>query len=205
MKSFKITSISIGMQKNARYYNIPSFLIKIEDKTPITSVVPVVKAKKLIKDNPQINHLVIYGDEPMAYKQGLETFLNGVWREGMQITVYTNGDLPAVLNPLSLKYKISLYVVKANTDKPNFENLRNICIYSNDYLLCFQDDPDKLEELSNGYVKGILNTAKEEFLINFLDKHSPYKHVVYIPRTKEEIKEVKNLCYKTGNYFNTFI
>lgn len=205
MKSFKITSISIGMQKNARYYNIPSFLIKIEDKTPITSVVPIVKAKKFIKDNSQINHIVIYGDEPMAYKQGLEKFLNDIWREGMKITVYTNGDLPAVLNPLSLKYKISLYVVKANTEKPNFENLRNICVYSNDYLLCFQDEPSKLKSLSESFVKGILGSVNEEFLNKFLEKHSPYEHIVYIPRSKDEIKEVKTLCYETGNYFNTFI
>lgn len=204
MSKLIITSITIGMQKNARYYNIPSFLIRIGcENTDNSQAITKQLAKKFIKENPNINHLVIYGEDPLKNKNDIEIFLNEIWRDDMQITVYTSGNLP-ILNPLSSHYKIALYIVKVQESDLNISMLRNLCLYSRDYLLCFQDEANKLEERSKDLLEKLLNTD-EEFFATMLKKHSPSKHIVYIPRNKEEIKTIKELCFKTGKYFNTFI
>ena len=204
MSKLRITSITVGMQKNARFYNIPSFLIKIGDESETsTPALTKVAIKSYIKENPNINHVVIYGEDPLKNKLEVEKLLNDIWKEGMKITVYTNGNLP-ILNPLSYHYRISLYIVKVQESEMNIQMLRNLCLYSTDYLLCFQDDPVNLEERSNALLKNILDTD-EEFFATMLKKHSPSSHIVYIPKNKDDIKEVKNICFKTGRYFNTFI
>lgn len=204
MSKLLITSITIGMQKNARYYNIPSFLIRLgSENTDNSQAITKQSVKKFIKANPNINHLVIYGEDPLKNKNDIEIFLNEIWRDDMQITVYTSGNLP-ILNPLSSRYKIALYIVKVQEGGLNISMLRNLCLYSRDYLLCFQDEADKLEERSKDLLERLLNTD-EEFFATMLKKHSPSKHIVYIPRNKEEIKTIKELCFKTGKYFNTFI
>ena len=150
-----------------------------------------------------VGKITIYGEDPLKNKLEVEKLLNDIWKEGMKITVYTNGNLP-ILNPLSYHYRISLYIVKVQESEMNIQMLRNLCLYSTDYLLCFQDDPVNLEERSNALLKNILDTD-EEFFATMLKKHSPSSHIVYIPKNKDDIKEVKNICFKTGRYFNTFI
>ena len=204
MSKLCITSITVGMQKNARFYNIPSFLVKIGSESDTTAPALTKTAiKSFIKANPNINHVVIYGEDPLKNKAEVEKLLNDIWKEDMQITIYTQGNLP-ILNPLASHYKIALYIVKIQESTLNIEMLRKLCLYSRDYLLCFQDEPNQLESRSNALLENILNTD-EEFFKTMLKKHSPANHIVYIPRNKEEIKTIKELCFKTGKYFNTFI
>lgn len=243
MNKLRVVSINIGMQKNARFYNIPSFLIKVEGcnlrcmrdgalcihAAESKPTITIRNVKKFINENKHINHIMIYGGEPLLYKAELEKLLNDIWREDMHITIQTNGTLP-MLNPLAAKVKVDLYIIKLSDkilakagDKLtiggkeiilgtsdieamglpiNTNILRNICIYSKDYLLCFKASPERLKYLTNEIVTSICEDTDEEFFKNFLKNHSPHDHIVYIPRNKNEANDVKKICFETGKFYN---
>ena len=245
MGKLQITKIELGLQSNNKYHNIPSIFITVSGcnlkcmrgnnicRFAFTEHIGITlkEIKKFINDNKQINHIVIKGGEPLMYKEELEKLLNDIWRDGMKITIHTNGTLP-ILNPLSHKYRISLYVVNLSkktfpepgskitipsTGKPfvfgtndieqmqsiNIDNLRNLCLYSSDYLLNFSAEPENIVEYSNDILKQIC-TVNEEFLERFLKTHSPYTKTVYVPMKKSDIDSVKKICYQQGVMFGMF-
>lgn len=241
MAKLKFVSVSVGFQKNTRYFNVPSIYLEVrgcnlmclngdkpcrlasyEGTEPLT----MQYVKKFIKDHNNINHIVIFGGEPLLYKEDLEHFLDDIWKDGMQITIHTNGTLP-ILNPLPKKHKVALYIVNlSDKNLPhagekitingkeffygtndiekmqpiNIEALRRLCIYSRDYLLCFKGDPALIEEKAYGIVEKICETD-EEFLTNFLKEHSPYDHIVYEPRDPFDRSQVMQICRRTGHYY----
>lgn len=242
MNKLKFAKLEKGFQSNNRFHNVPSLILTIggcnlkcinngklcEYAFSNLNKISVTEAKKFVNDNKAINHIVITGGEPLLYKEDLERFLNDIWRDDMFITIHTNGTLP-ILNPLSNKYRVSLYIVNLGdknlpeagtkiinpmTNKEyvfgtsevetmntlDIDKLRNLCMYSADYLLCFSAEPDKLESFSNSVVKEICNT-NDDFLDNFLKNHSPYSHIVYRPRTMNEIAKVQEICFETGKYY----
>lgn len=69
----------------------------------------VYEFNKLMEENPKVRHLVITGGEPMLYKEGLDEFLKRVYKDGMVITIETNGTLPPLQS--SESYIITLYSV----------------------------------------------------------------------------------------------
>ena len=190
----------------------------------------VKEAKKLITDNTQINHIVIRGGEPLIYKEELEKMLDEIWRDDMYITIHTNGTLP-ILNPLGRKFHIELYIVnlsEKNIPEPgtkvvnpytnkdfifgttdieniketiNIDNIRNICLYSKDYLLYFQSNTNNVVDYSEKILKQICDTGDEQLNL-FLQKYSPYKHIVYSAINEEQVDEMKFICFKTGRYYN---
>lgn len=245
MSKLNISNIELGLQSNNRYHNIPSIFITISGCNlkcmlrdnicrfafPEQISLTTQEVKKFINNHKQINHIVIKGGEPLLYKEELENLLNDIWMDGMKITIHTNGTLP-ILNPLSRKYRISLYVVnlsKKNFPEPgakikvpstgkqfvfgtndieqmraiNINNLRNLCLYSSDYLLNFSAEPENIVEYSNDILKQIC-TVDEEFLERFLKTHSPYTKTVYLPMKKSDIDPIKKICYQHGVMFGMF-
>lgn len=242
MNKLKFAKLEKGFQSNNRFHNVPALILTVggcnlkcisngelcKYAFPNLNKISVNEAKEFINNNKSINHIVIQGGEPLLYKEELESFLNDVWRDGMFITIHTNGTLP-ILNPLTNKYKISLYIVNigdnnlpeagtkiinpmnnkefvfgtTDIEKMNtldIDKLRNLCTYSSDYLLCFSADPDKLESFSTSVIEEICKTD-DEFLDNLLKNYSPYKHIAYRPRNTKEIKKVQELCLETGKYY----
>ena len=238
----KFTKVEVGFHKNTRYFNVPSVILTVsgcnlkcllgdkwcEKSFSEQNKISVNEAKKFVNANKNIRHIVITGGEPLLYKEDLEHFLNDIWRDDMVITIYTNGTLP-ILNPLSNKYRIALYVVNLYKKKIpeagtkiinpytkkefvygtndiehmqqiNIQALRNLCVYTNDYLLCFDGEPDQLEEYSNSIVQQICDTG-DEFLDNFLKTHSPYLHIAYRPKEKKDIQAVQKVCLQNGRFF----
>ena len=234
----KFSKLEVGFQSNNRYHNIPSIILTISgcNMKCISKdgfVCKYAYANENIYDeedtigfiekNSDINHIVIKGGEPLLYKEQLEKFLNRIWRDDYIITIYTNGTLP-ILNPLSFKYRIALYVVnigekylpkpgtkitnpETNAEvifgtsdienmKPlNINMLRNICMYSNDYLLCFRAEPRKLKQFSDKVINDICN-SDDEFVNRFFENHPPKNHVVFTPRNKKEQNAVMGICFK---------
>lgn len=224
MNNLRFSKLSVGFQKNSRFYNIPSIFLQVhgcnlscfEDKTDTTTLckfidekentIPISEAKKFINAHKNIKHIVICGGEPLLYKTELENFLNDIWRNDMVITIHTNGTLP-MLNPLSHKYRIELYIVNLCEKNSDFEishylnNLRNICLYSKDYLLQFNFEPKEIVKKSNEIVEEICKTD-EEFLINFFNNHPVKNHVVFIPKLKKYEEQIRKICIKTGTKFS---
>ena len=189
------------------------------------------EAKTFISEHPETRHIVIKGGEPLMYKDALEKFLNDIWRDDMHITIYTNGTLP-ILNPLANKYRIALYVVNLSNKvfpKPgvkvknpidgtdiifgtseiekmhsgiNYDNLKNLCLYSTDYLLCFSESPDILQNKSQEIIKGICDSAEDQYVSDMLGRYFSNAHLVYVPRNHKEIAAVKKICLENGINYN---
>lgn len=70
----------------------------------------VEEFKKQQRKYPNVKHVVVTGGEPLLYKKELELFLAMIYEDDMVITIETNGTKP-MLNPLSGKFKVSLYSV----------------------------------------------------------------------------------------------
>lgn len=224
MNNLRFSKLSVGFQKNSRFYNTPSIFLQVhgcnlkcfEDKTDTTTyckfidekenTIPISEAKKFINAHKNIKHIVICGGEPLLYKTELEKFLNDIWRNDMVITIHTNGTLP-MLNPLSHKYRIELYIVNLCEKRLDCElvkygnNLRNICLYSKDYLLHFNFEPKEIVKKSNEIVEEICKTD-EEFLVNFFNNHPVKNHVVFIPKFKKYEEQIRKICIKTGTKFS---
>ena len=241
MKIF--SNIECGFQKNTRFYNVPSIMLtvagcnlkcmfgnKICSHAFQNGTYTAADAKEFVNANTNLNHIVICGGEPLLYKNELEKFLDDIWRDDLKVTICTNGTLP-ILNPLSKRYKIALYVVNIydrklpNAGKEitnpvtgkkfvfgtndiermhngiNYEVLRNICLYSTDYLLCFNASPDKLLNKSNDVVEQICK-SEDEYILNMLHRYSPEHHVVFMPRSKKDTDAVKRICLENGIYYN---
>lgn len=219
MNKLGFSKVELGFQKNSRYYNCPSIILTLHgcnlscENCKFTDVgdnkISQKEAKKFINSHANVKHIVIRGGEPLVYKYELEKFLNDIWRDGMIITIHTNGTLP-ILNPLSHKYRIALYVVnlyeKQLTDdmyypKNMADNLRNICLYSKDYLLCFDFEPEHIIGKSTEIINKICETD-EEFLNNFLKIHNPKDHVVFVPKFKKYEDKIRKICLKNGIMFS---
>lgn len=222
MNNLRFSKLSVGFQKNSRFYNTPSIFLQVhgcnlncfKNKTETLckfidtseANITIAEAKKFINAHNNINHIVICGGEPLLYKAELEKFLNDIWKKGMVITIYTNGTLP-MLNPLSDRYRIELYVVNLCEKKLAYgdviydNNLRNICLYSKDYLLQFNFEPKEIVKKSDEIIKEICNTD-EEFLINFFNNHPVKDHVVFIPKYKHLEDQIRKICIKTGTMFS---
>lgn len=224
MGKLKFSKISVGFQKNSRFYNTPSIFLQIhgcnlscfEDKNDAATLcrfieekenkIPLIEVKKFINSHKNIKNIVICGGEPLVYKYELEKFLNDIWCDDMVITIYTNGTLP-MLNPLAHKYRVALYIVnlfekRLNCEQPQYiSNLRNICLYSADYLLHFNFEPNSIVEKSTEIINEIYKTD-EEFLINFFNNHPVKNHVVFVPKLKQYEDKIKKICIKTGTMFS---
>lgn len=72
----------------------------------------------MIEDNPQIDHVVFTGGEPLLYKKDLEGVVDHIINEyGSLITIETNGTLPPLDTPVHL-YSVS---PKLSTSVPKTE------------------------------------------------------------------------------------
>lgn len=186
-------------------------------------------ALAFINDHKEINHIVIKGGEPLMYKKELEQFLDAAWRDDMFITIRTNGTLP-MLNPLAYNYRIGLYIVdltnknipeagtkvKINNNEiilgttdiermkqDNTKWLRELCMYSNDYLLYITDSdysglPSKAAEI----VKRI-SVCGDAFIDSFFETHPVNPHVVFVGSGWNSIHAdcTKNICINSGYMF----
>jgi organic radical activating enzyme len=247
MSKLFFEKVEIGFHSNPRFHNVPAIILTvsgcnlkcISDNDPnvacpysfVNETYNLNYAKKIIKANKQIRHIVFRGGEALMYKEEMENLLCEVWRDNMIITIYTNGTLP-ILNPLGKKFHISLYVVDLGIKKTpkagdkvinpvngkefvfgtndvekvnnnvNIENIRNICLYSKDYLLVFKASPKYIEQYSEIILKRICETDDEN-LNMFLEKYSPYNHVVYGTKSedKDEIFLIQKLCLEKGIYY----
>ena len=126
MSTLKFKKVSVGMQKDNRYFNTPAIILEltgcnmrciVSDELcknafhAASDNISIEQAIKFVKSHSNINHILIKGGEPLLYKKELENFLDEIWKDNMIITIHTNGTMP-ILNPLGNKYKVSLYVVK---------------------------------------------------------------------------------------------
>lgn len=181
--------------------------------------------KKLIEDHKVVKHIFIYGGEPLLYKEELEKFLNDIWRDDMHITIQTNGTLP-ILNPLSFRYRIERYIVNlAEKETPmagdifadrdgtitvlgtkdvqklepvRIHNLKNLCMYSADYLLCF--GTRNLKNL-NKYTENVLRQIEldnDEFVKSFLEKHSVRNKIAFTPTSEGQVNSLYKMCIDKG-------
>lgn len=184
-------------------------------------------AKKFIEQNNQIKHIFIKGGEPLIYKKQLEQFLTDIYHNDLIVTICTKGTLP-ILNPLNPNYKVYMYIVdlsdknipqagdkiiKNNKEfiygtndiekmkQFNINIIRDICVYSSDYLLCFRAAPEQILEKSQNVINKILDT-QDEFTINFLNKYNPKNNIVFSSRNNEEKEQIKEICIKHGIIFN---
>ena len=128
-----VIELFTSIQGEGKYMGVPSHFIRVSgcnlrcifkdsicdtpyasfdpEKSPYPNMEALVSAfHQLQEQHPQVKHVVITGGEPLLYKKELETFLSMIYEEDMVITIETNGTKP-MLNPLSGKFKVSLYSV----------------------------------------------------------------------------------------------
>lgn len=220
MAKLKFTEMRIGMQCNNRINNVPAVFLEVpgcnlccirnDGKTcsyvnTIGKAYTTADALAYINEHQEITHIVIQGGEPLMYKKELEEFLNEAWRDGMFITIRTNGTLP-MLNPLAYNYRIGLYIVDLtaknipeagtkvrinNNDvvlgtsdiermkKDNTKWLRELCMYSQDYLLLlWEDDAEDFPSKAAETVKRI-SVCGDPFIDKFFEMHPVNEHVVF--------------------------
>jgi organic radical activating enzyme len=257
----KFKNVFIGFQDNQRISGVPSIFLEIGkcnlccniynsgnellalEPTPCNKCFDIGKitkkqAKEFINKNQQINHVVICGGEPLLYKDELEEFLNDIWRDGLLITIYTNGTLP-MLNPLSKNYRVSLYIVTlhkgtlvqegtriTNTNiltkkkkdivlgtndieqmQYNINYIRDIAIYSNDYIINIAEDfwnteyNKTCDDCIDEFIDSVEDTD-EEFLKNMLVKNPIRDHiaisVVYGPDYATYTDNARLMCLQNG-------
>lgn len=167
--------------------------------------------RQIIKDNPQVNHIVVTGGEPLLYKKELERLLLHIWEDRMVITIETNGTLP-MLNP-ALRFKVALYSVspKLHTSVPapgtsvkigekdiifgteevetlnkkriNIDNLINIALYANDYQFKFvYSGKGCVKEIEDIYARMTAEVAGQGgYLKEFFQTNHPNKHTMLMP------------------------
>lgn len=136
-KIVPICDLFVSIQGEGIYSGEPSIFIRVSGcnlrcvfknsicDTPYSSFHPEKSSfsyddvKNIINNNPNIDHIVITGGEPLLYKTELESLLADIWEPRLKITIETNGTLP-ILNPLNTNYKINLYSVspKLHTSVP---------------------------------------------------------------------------------------
>lgn len=205
MSELKIISIKAGMQVNTKFYKVPSFLIKLGENTSKNSV-SENEAKEYIKKYPNINHFVFYGEEPLKYKKELENFLESIWKNSYKITIHTDGGYP-VLNVLSMNFSIALYIVniRKDIDDKYINSLRDLCVYSKDYLLGFKDHPETIIQNSGDLIEKIKENTEEDFIKNYLKNNPPEEHLMFLPETIEETGKMKKICFSTGHYFRNIL
>lgn len=187
-------------------------------------------AAEFINDNKHINHIVIKGGEPLMYKKELEQFLDSIWRDDLVITIYTNGTLP-MLNPLAYNYRVALYVVDMsdkniptagttvrinNNDvvlgtndiermtQDNTKWLRELCMYSNDYLLLVHeaneiDFKNKADEVAKR-----ISSCEDPFIDKFFETHPVKEHIVFVGSgwSDVHVNMTYQLCIDTGYKFS---
>ena len=184
--------------------------------------------KKLVEENPRVNHLVITGGEPLLQKASLEEFLTKVFeiREDWVVTIETNGSLP-MLNPLGKHFKVDLYSVSPklatsvdwdckfiseaqrdhhNSTRINYKNLHDIVKYSRNYQFKFvYSGPECIDEIKEIYSKmaTFVNKENDYEFENWIRKH-PNKHTQLMPEgiTNEQLartrEEAVKKCVENG-------
>ena len=148
MQRFPIIELFSSIQGEGRYAGVPSIFVRTSGcnlrcvfsssicDTPYSSFYPE-KSKysyndllKIIRDNPQIKHIVITGGEPMMYREGLLELLVEIDKavaEEKQLTIETNATCrPLSKEELSVlkKLKLSLYSLspKLRNSLPNADD-----------------------------------------------------------------------------------
>ena len=196
-----LCDLFVSCQGEGIYSGVPSIFIRVSGcnlrcvfkgsicDTPYSSFSPEKSSfteddvKKIIKDNPQVDHIVITGGEPLLYKKELEQLLTDIWEDRFVVTIETNGTLP-ILNPLTSKYKVALYSVspklhtsmakagehvmtpkgekifgteeveRLDNTRINIKALTDIVMQSNDYQFKFvYSGPECIDEIESIYKK----------------------------------------------------
>lgn len=183
--------------------------------------------RKLVEDNPRVEHLVITGGESLLSRKDLEEFLTNVYKiKDFKTTIETNGSLP-MLNPLGKGYKIDLYSVSPklstsvdwdckfiteqqrdnhNKNRINYKNLYDIIKYSRNYQFKFvYSGPECIDEIKDIYSKisDLVNKEDDYEFENWIRKH-PNKHTQLMPEgiTNDQLartrKEAVAACVENG-------
>lgn len=184
--------------------------------------------KKLVNENPRVNHLVITGGESLLMKDSLEEFLRLAFeiKDDWVVSLETNGSLP-MLNPLGKGYKVDLYSVSPklstsvdwdckflteaqrdhhNKTRINYKNLYNIVKYSRNYQFKFvYSGPECIDEIKDIYSKmaEFVNKEDDYEFENWIRKH-PNKHTQLMPEgiTNEQLshtrEEAVKACVENG-------
>lgn len=245
MAKLKFTKMYVDFQCNNRIYNVPAIFLEVPgcnlccirpDGKTCCNVNTIGKsyntddAIQFINEHKEISHIVIKGGEPLMYKNELEKFLNECWRDGMFITIYTNGTLP-ILNPLAYNYRVGLYIVdltEKNIPEPgttvkinnneiilgtsdiermkadNTKWLRELCMYSNDYLLLIcEQSADNFNKKAEEVAKHISGTD-DPFIENFFTSHPIKEHICFVGSGWNTWHEqiTRDVALRTGYKFN---
>ena len=196
-----ICDLFVSLQGEGSWAGVPSIFIRVSGcnlrcvfkgsicDTPYSSFSPEKSSfteddvKKIIKDNPQVDHIVITGGEPLLYKKELEQLLTDIWEDRFVVTIETNGTMP-ILNPLTNKFTVSLYSVspklhtsiakagehvmtpkgekifgteeveRLDNTRINIKTLIDIVMQSNDYQFKFvYSGPECIDEIEDIYKK----------------------------------------------------
>jgi len=214
--------------------NYENRLCRHTDPTACSKILTVEDVKKFINKNKHINHIVFKGGEPLLYKREMENLLDEIWRDDLKITIYTNGTLPilnplaakfkialyvADLRIKHLPEEGSKFTTKCGNEyvvgtsditrwrelnNNAYKNIQHLCMYANDYLLYVNvHDDETIKERVRKMIDNITKTNTEA-VRTFLQMHPVEPHIVFIPKTNNEMTELAQLCMKYGVKFNTF-
>ncbi len=225
-----VVEMFTSIQGEGKYSGVPSHFVRVSGcnlrcvfkdsicDTPYSSFSPekslyktmddlVKEFNKLREESPRVRHLVVTGGEPLMYKKDLEEFLSLIYTQDMIITIETNGTMP-ILNPISNKFKVTLYSVspKLSTsvgrpgniggievskemierhDKTriNIKNLVDIAVYSRDYQFKFvYSGPECIDEIMSILEKMAEEaSSSDEVTISMYEKKHPMKHCMLMP------------------------
>lgn len=240
-----ICDLFVSIQGEGKYMGVPSIFVRVSGcnlrcvfkgsvcDTPYSSFKPE-KSKytlddvaKVIKDNPQVEHVVITGGEPMLYRDDIEfQALVCILCKNKQITIETNGSLPPIDYDLagysnilySVSPKLSTSVGKAGQtigditltkemverhDKTriNIENLSN-------YIFNGEDCQLKFVYSGKECIKEIESLIDD--IVKYVDTESDYNRqyinskVMLMPEgiteemLAEKRKEIAEVCIEKG-------
>lgn len=184
--------------------------------------------KKLVDENPKVNHLVITGGESLLMKDSLENFLRLAFeiKDDWVVTIESNGSMP-MLNPLGKGFKVDLYSIspklstsvdwdckyltpeqrdRHNSMRLNYKNLYDIVKFSRNYQFKFvYSGPECIDEIKEIYAKmaEFVNKEDDFELNNWMRKH-PNKNTQLMPEgiTNDQLertrKEAVQKCVENG-------